>query len=80
MNNKIAKLYKNNYNEFIKLVKLLYPTNAEQDGLQKVLWDKSNADVSYFIINERFYSIEVLIHEMVEMAEKCKIFKKFNLV
>ena len=80
MRSKILKMYKNEYDEFIKLVKLLYPMDNEHEGLQHVLWDKKNEDVSYFIINHQFMKNTILIDEIAEIAEKSRILKKFNLI
>ena len=80
MRSKIIKLYRTDFNKFIKLVKLLFPMNEEQEGLQNVLWDKKNEEVTYFIINNKFLSYTVLIDEILEIAEKSKILKNFKLI
>lgn len=80
MRSKIIKLYRTDFDEFIKLVKLLFPKDSENEGLQNVLWDRKNEEVSFFIINNKFINYAVLIEEIIEIAEKSQILKKFKLI
>jgi hypothetical protein len=74
MKKKLLKLYKEDFQNFVKLVSYIYKT--DDNGLQKVLVDKYNPNECYFIIDGMLTSVETIIQYMMTIEDSHKILVK----
>jgi hypothetical protein len=78
MKKKLKKLYSENFDDFVKLLKLYF--GVEEDGVIAVLQDYHKKNDFYFIVDGSLLNIESIITDMVETAKKLKLFKQFDLM
>jgi hypothetical protein len=78
MNEKFKKLVEDDFDGFIKLLKLYYGT--EGGGFISVLQDYYKKDKLYFIINGQLVDIDSIYNDISTSVKEYKLLKKFNLV
>jgi hypothetical protein len=76
MKDKLKNLYTNNFEDFVKLLKLFYGV----DDIMAVLQDYYKKNDFYFIIDGRLLNFETVVEDMSETANKLKLFKQFKLI
>jgi predicted acetyltransferase len=78
MKDKVKNLYKNDFEKFIKLLKLFY--GSDEVGLFAVLQDFYKKDTFYFIIDGRLVSFETVLEDFTDIVKQYKLLKGFKLV
>jgi hypothetical protein len=78
MKKKIKKLYSENFDDFVRLLKLYY--GVDEDGMVAVLQDYYKKNEFFFVVDGSLFNLESIITDITETAKKLKLFKQFDLM